>query len=241
MGVIEDAVHRLRQCARPVLFETGIEDTPYSGMGTCFLAKVGPQLFVVTARHVLEGCSLDDLLIFPNEETADSIPFSAGFSVKNPDLLEPDYSDVVVMKVDLSGLRLSEKSLMHAMDLDKASDDWRKGPYEHRFAIFGYPNDSRKVDYDRFTISSTGRLLLARFSGTSSAAFCFELAIEDFGGVDDLNGLSGSPVVSWPRIATDHFHPSFCGIALRGTKTSGKIRFLDAKVVRRILDLTRDT
>lgn len=240
MSAIDDAVTRLRQCAKPVMFETCVENAPYAGVGTCFLVKLGAQLFLVTARHVVEGESLDRLLVFPNEESNESIPFSAGFTVANRDPGDPDCSDFVFVKVHLGNLRLADQSRTHAMDLDKASDSWRTAPFDHRFVLFGYPSQSREFDYDRFKIVSTQRFLVGRFAKMSSASYCYELDIEDFNGVDDLNGLSGSPVVSWPRMIGDHFHPSFCGMVLRGTRTSGKVHFLDAAVLRKALEFARD-
>lgn len=241
MSTIDDAVTRLRLCAKPVLFETGIETTPYAGVGTCFLVKLGPDLFLITARHVVDGISLDQLLVFPNEETEESIPFSEGFTVANRNLEDLDYSDIVVVRVHLPNLRLADRSRMHVVDLGKASDSWRTEPFEHRFVLFGYPNESREVDYDGSKIVSTQRFLVARFSGTSPASYCYELDIEDFNGVDDLNGLSGSPVISWPRTIVNHFHPSFCGMVLRGTRASGKVHFLDAAVLRKALEIARDS
>lgn len=241
MSAIDDVVTRLRLCAKPVLFETRCEDAPYAGVGTCFLVKLGSELFLVTARHVVDGMSLDQLLVFPNEETEESIPFSEGFTIANRNLEDLDYSDLVLVRVHLSGLRIADQSRMHAIDLGKASDSWRTAPFDHRFVLFGYPNESREVDYDGSKIVSTQRFLVARFSGASPASYCYELDIEDFNGVDDLNGLSGSPVISWPHPIGNHFHPNFCGMVLRGTRASGKVHFLDAAVLSKALEIARDS
>lgn len=240
MSAIDDAVARLRLCAKPVLFETGIKDTPYGGVGTSFLVRQGPHVFLVTARHVVEGATLDQLLVFANEETDESVPFSEAFSVANRDPDDPDFSDIVLVRVHLPNLRLADGSKMHTIDLDKASDSWRKAPFGQRFVLFGYPNESREIDYEGGRIISTQRFLVARFSGVSPTSYCYELEIEDFNGTDDLNGLSGSPVLSWPRVIGDNFHPSFCGMVLRGTKESGKVHFLDAGLLRKAIEIAGD-
>jgi len=223
------------------MFETGIDDAPYSGIGTCFLVKLRRHLFLVTARHVVEGMSLDQLLVFPNDETDESIPFAEAFSVTNRNPIDLDFSDLVLVRIHLGNLMIAEQSQMHVIDLEKASDSWRNAPFDHRFVLFGYPNESRKVDYDGFKIMSTQRILVARFSGAIPSSYCYELDIEDFNGVDDLNGLSGSPVISWSRTIGNHFHPSFCGMVLRGTKASGKVHFLDAGVLRKALEIAKDS
>ena len=240
MSAIYDAVTRLRQCAKPVVFETGVGEVPYATVGTCFLVRLGAHLFLVTAKHVVNEMSLDQLLVFPNAESNESIPFSEVLTVANRDPDDPDFSDLVIVKVHLGNLRLAEQSCMHAVDLDKSSDSWRTAPTDHSFFIFGYPNKSRKVDYERFQVVSTQTFLVGRFAGDSLARHCYELDIEDFNGVEEFNGLSGSPVFSWPRKIADNFHPSFCGMVLRGTRTSGKVHFLDAAVLRKGLEFARD-
>lgn len=37
MDSIEKAIIKLGNCAKPILFETELEETPYTGAGTCFL------------------------------------------------------------------------------------------------------------------------------------------------------------------------------------------------------------
>ena len=162
------------------------------------------------------------------------------FTVFNRDPDDSDVSDLVIMKMHLGNLRLAEQSCMYAIDLDVSSDSWRTAPLDHRFAIFGYPHESRNVDDKTFQVVSTQSFLLGQFAGKSLMSHCYELDIEDFNGVENFAGLSGSPVVSWPRKITDNFHPSFCGMVLRGTRTSGKIHFLDAGVLRKVLEYARD-
>ena len=237
---IEEAVWRLRQCAKPIVFDSGNEGFPYATWGTGFLVKLGAQLFFVTANHVLGDMSLDKLLVFPNAESDESIPFSEVFTVANRDPADPDSSDLVILKTHLGNLRLAEQSCLYAIDLDVSSDSWRTAPLDHRFAIFGFPHESRNVDDERFQVVSTQNVLLGRFADNSPMSHCYALDIADFNGVENFDGLSGSPVVSWPRKITDNFHPSFCGMVLRGTRKSGKIHFLDAAVLRKALEFARD-
>ena len=125
---IEEAVWRLRQCAKPIVFDSGNEGFPYATWGTGFLVKLGAQLFFVTANHVLGDMSLDKLLVFPNAESDESIPFSEVFTVANRDPADPDSSDLVILKTHLGNLRLAEQSCLYAIDLDVSSDSWRTAP-----------------------------------------------------------------------------------------------------------------
>ena len=114
----EVALKALRQSAKPVLFETGLDETPYSGAGTGFLALYKNQLYLLTAHHVVKGESLDNLLVFPNDESDESIPFDAWFSVANPDPSDTDYSDLSIVRVAQDKLLIADDSMMHAIRLD---------------------------------------------------------------------------------------------------------------------------
>lgn len=237
MESIEKAIMKLGNCAKPILFETELEETPYSGAGTCFLVKNDVSVFLITARHAIEDCNPHLLSVFPNIESDYSIPFCEAFRVANRDDNDLDFSDIVLLQVDVKVLKLAEGSRMTVLDLNRAADDWRMNPYDHRFVIFGFPNESREVDYENQRIISLQKIILAGFQGESPASYCVELNVEDANGLTDFNGLSGSPVFSYPRILTDRFHPSFCGMVLRGTKQSGRIHFLDARVIRHAIEI----
>jgi len=62
--------------SKPILHETGVEEVPYAGVGTCFLVHCGRSGFIVTAKHVLNGYDAESLLVFPNPQTPISIPFN---------------------------------------------------------------------------------------------------------------------------------------------------------------------
>lgn len=79
--------------------------------------------------------------------------------------------------------------------------------------------------------------VLAGFRAISPANYCFELNIEDAYSTYDFNGLSGFPVFSYPRTLKDSFHPNFCGMVLRGTKESGRLHFLDSRVIRHAIEI----
>lgn len=151
---------KLGLCANPILFKTGFEESPYTGIGTGFLAKLGNYVFLVTARHVIKGCHPNNLCVFPNLETDEFIPFSDAFRVANPDPEDGDFSDIVLCKIDLEKLKLMERSSMTAIDLGRVANDWWLDPIDQRFIIFGYPNEARGID-------------LRKFQNIRNDAYCF--------------------------------------------------------------------
>ncbi len=236
MLTIGEALIQMRLCAKPILFEVGVEDAPYGGLaGTGCMVRFKQDLFLITARHIVKENHLDALLVFPNDETNESIPFKSCW-VPHVNYEDSDCSDFILVRVELEKLIVAERSVMKVLDLERASDDWRSAPHEQRFLIFGYPTEACKIEYHENRIMTTQHLMFGNFVGCSPSGFCYELEVVDFNGVTDLNGFSGSPVLSVPRVFGNHIHPSFCGMAIRGTKESGRIHFLDIAVLRKAIE-----
>lgn len=236
----EAAFRNLRLGAKPILFETGLDETPYAGAGTGFLVLFRSGVYLFTAGHVVDRENLDHLVIFPNDESRESIPFDARFSVLKPDSKRNDFGDLTIIRVALDKLAIADGSMMHAIRLDTVHDRWKTAPSEYQFACFGYPTEGREVDYEKYRIASTQHLLIGRLAQGGAAPHCFELDIDDFNGVSELDGLSGSPVVAIPRPRSGRGDASFCGMAIRGSKVHGRLRFIDAAVLRRALEQALD-
>lgn len=237
----EAALNNLRQSAKPILFETELDEAPYSGAGTGFLALFRNRLYLLTADHVIKGENLDNLLVFPNDKTDESIPFDAWFSVASPNPIHNDYSDLSIVRVAPDKLDIANGSLMHAIRLDTVHDEWKAAPLDYQFAFFGYPKEARGVDYEGCRVASTQHFLVGRLAQDSGSRFCFELEVDDFNGVSDLDGLSGSPVVAIPRARASCTDAAICGMAVRGSKSGGRIRFIDVAVLRKALEQAMDT
>jgi len=237
----EAALTNLRLSAKPILFETGLDEAPYSGAGTGFLVLFRNRIYLLTAHHVIKGENLDNLLVFPNDATDESIPFDAWFTVASPNPMHNDYSDLSIVRVATEKLEIANSSLMHAIRLDTVHDVWKAAPLDYQFAFFGYPKEARGVDYEGHRIASTQHFLVGRLAQESQSPFCFELEVDDFNGISNLDGLSGSPVVAIPRSRTGRKDSTICGMAIRGSKSVGRIRFIDAAVLRKALEQAMDT
>ncbi len=99
----------------PVIIETSFDEWPYAVRGTFFVAEVLSDLYVVTARHVVEG----------NDEKAVFFRYCAGYRsslplnqvIKNKayqDSNSPEYTDVILYRVAKKELN----EVVHTAKLD---------------------------------------------------------------------------------------------------------------------------
>ncbi len=241
MNEFEEKIRKIGRCAKPVLFETDIDEVPYAGAGTTFFVKVGLNLFLISTRHVFGDYPFEKFLVFPNTETDDSVPFTEAFSIANRDPHDPDFSDIVLARVDLKTLHLSDNSNMTVLDLEKASDDWRDDPYNQKYIVFGYPNEKGEIDYEECNIFNCQQLVVCEFDGASPSRHCYKLKILGSNNFSNCDGLSGSPVLAFPLKPNKSSRLSFCGMVLRGTTTSSPLHFIDSKIIRHVIQLAINT
>ena len=69
---------------RPVFFETGVEEAPYAGQGSCFVARLGMAQHVVTLTHVVGSTPAEDILVFPTDDARDALPFRQVHRIDKP-------------------------------------------------------------------------------------------------------------------------------------------------------------
>jgi hypothetical protein len=229
------SLDHLLETVKPVLYETGNEDAPYSGCGTCFLVLHNKQTYIVTAKHVVNGNLGESLMVFPNRNTDLSIPINVQITIDNPDSFDTDYSDIVIYRIDHDQLHIEPGSVMRTVDFSKYDHHWAARHRDSGYYMLGFPVEHRIVNYEEYLVSSTQHLLTGRYFGPSASQYCHEIEFVALNGVTDLNGLSGSPVFcaakgGTPRAAT------FCGMLLRGGAAARRAVFVDAFVINAMLD-----
>lgn len=236
-----EIIDRLRQCARPVIFETGNNDAPYSTAGTAFLVGFRQSLFVLTAAHVVRNCPIDKLLVFPSDKSAKPLRLNTWWPVEgNPD--DPDASDMLIIKADLESIPVSERNegcLIHLTHPQAV--EWFEARDVSQFFLCGYPLVRNGVDYFRSEINTQQFFLAGTYKGKSPPEYCHVLNINNPLNLDDFNGLSGSPVFCQKfenGVATAPIR--FCGMVLLGTAESGLVHFLDAQRLVSVLSVAND-
>lgn len=223
-----------RQCARPVIFETGSVDVPYSISGTAFLVGYRQRLFAVTARHVVGRQPIDNVLIFPSDRARKPLSVVQWWQLPE-DPNDPDRVDLLVMEADIRRISGNDRRTSHAFEIESLPTDWFGARFSSTFFVLGYPTEHNEVDYDALNINTKQYLLKGTYRGVTTTADCHEVSVENPLGLATFNGLSGSPVWCLPAGLGVRMAPVFCGVAIRGTASSKIIRFLSSFVIRSML------
>ncbi|MBW8365592.1 MAG: hypothetical protein K0M39_13680 [Rhizobium sp.] len=224
-------LNHLRQCSRPVVFETGIPSAPYSIAGTAFLVAFHRTLFVITARHVVRDHPVNRLRIFPSDRSIEGLRLSDWWHIEDPKN-DPDSSDILLIRADLTNVPKSIRKSNHLLHLTPPSvSEWFDDRYISRFFLFGYPSATNEADYAHSKLQLQQFFLPGRYVGPSIAHNCHELLIENPLNLSDFNGLSGSPVFCLRNEIAISRQPTFCGMAIRGSARSQRAHFIEASTI----------
>lgn len=240
MTVPLEVLAKLAKSVQPLVFETGIEDFPYSVSGTAFLVGYDGHHYVLTTRHSLNPESIGPICIFPSDTSQHIIPLKDVFFVPREECSE-DFVDLAVMAIDVSHITQEEVAQATLIDLARASGDWKADSQNTEFVVLGYPtdHDHSLVDYENQMLRTDRVILHAKHVGTSIIPHLHEIEISEPYELTTFSGFSGSPIFAWasrPGIPTA---PVLCGMAIRGSSESGRIHFLDRSVLLDALKIKR--
>lgn len=223
----------LTACSLPLLAEGDDEQYPYWFGGTCFLCRYGEKLYAVTAKHCLRDKAKDQVRIQRRPNSPTFITLS-GLFTQNPSSLhreDPDQDDWAVLEA-LDPAEQHDDDLVQPLDLDVVPDAALPPTDQHRFLVRGYPKKICRIEYDACAIKWQAFLGSATYRERPSwSRFCHTVVIDDVSGVESIDGLSGSPLFLVETRPRPHVF-AFAGLALRGSKESSLLHFLEARVVR---------
>lgn len=219
----------LIRCVRPVVFEGEFEEYPYMGQGTCFLARINDELFVVSASHVVGGAAAETLRIFPNDQSDVSVPLDRRCGVREGVKVEDDYADVVCFRIAKSQLTGKLGSSSWFLELNQPKRNLVAGD---PLVVLGYPDESRGVNYDACIIRATGEMVGAEYVGPSVSERCRKLVLTDTGGIENMSGFSGGPVFLIKKCPDGRADISFVGMMLRANIKYG--HFVESEIVRQV-------
>lgn len=230
------------QICRPVLFESVVPDFAYWGKGSSFLISNPNHFYWVTATHVLNnaGASADAIRIFPSDNSRTSLPFNEKYAIHPDSGVEGDYKDVTILRIDLPSFDRSGDAPLIAQDIERAVSGAENLIGSEELWIIGYPAEQNLIDYDSRTIKTTRSTIRAEYVGGSFSNFCHTLRIRSSVKLDNLDGLSGSPIfhMKQERLNGELVHfPILVGMLLSGTASSGIAHFVSSSVIARIVTL----
>ncbi len=233
-----EVIAKLARSVQPLVFETGIADTPYSVSGTTFLVGYEGCPYVLTARHSLNPENPFPICIFPSGTSRHFIPLKDVFFVPR-DKVNEDFVDLAVIAIDTSRITQAEVTQATLIDFVRASGDWEAQAQHAVFVILGYPADNSFVDYDEEMLHTDLATLYARYVGPSSIPFLHEIEILEPHVLTTFSGFSGGPVFAWAPHQGVAPAPILCGMTLRGSSSSGRVHFLDRSVLLDALKVKR--
>lgn len=237
MTVPPEILAKLARSVQPLVFETCIDDFPYSVSGTTFLVGYEGRPYVLTTRHSLNPENLGPICIFPSDTSRHFIPLKDVFFVSREDFSE-DVVDLAVIAIDTSRITEAEVAQATLIDLAQVSGDWVEDAQCSEFFILGYPADHSFVDYDYEMLRTDQITLHARYIGRSFP-YLHEIEVSERHTLNTFSGFSGAPVFAWTSHTGMLAALSFCGMALRGSTESGRIHFLDRSVLLDALKVKR--
>lgn len=232
-------VARLSLSVQPLVFETGVEDYPYTTNGTVFLVGYEGKPYVVTTRHGLNADNPPAICVFPSDTSHHLIPLQNVFSV--PREAQPeDFMDLAVIEIETSASTNSEVNQAILIDLALACEpEWQRNVSDMEFFVTGYPCERSSISEITQELRTDRVTLFGKYVGESPLPYLHLLKIDDRQNLSSFGGLSGGPVFAWKTSSDQRPKPVLCGMGIRGTASSGLIHFLDISVILDALKVKR--
>lgn len=238
---IENA--RFNDVAQPVIFESEYPEFRYWIHGSSVLLSTAEHCYWVTAAHVMEksGAAPGALRIFPADDSTRSLPFDEQYEIQKTFMGDDDFKDLFVLRVNLGRFMSHGDGALVALDVNRhlIGADSLSGSSPLR--LVGYPSANNSVDYEeRSTLNTARTVLCARYLGPGPSDHCHIAELDNAASLSSLDGLSGGPVFSiGSRDAggSEEPGPVMVGLMLRGTAESGRVHFLSASVISRMIRL----
>jgi len=223
----------LESIVRPLVAETGREDTPHAVWGSSFLVGLKRRSFLITTRHGLRPeCGLFPLCV--RSLTGRLFKLIDVFYMPSEDYPE-DHFDIAVVELDMRKLR-SDLGRTPILPLDLGEQQWDRFSEVSPFKVLGFPQDHSFVDYDSGEVVEGLVTLEAEYVGPTTAKWIHQLRVATPPPLSTFSGFSGGPVFLIAREVGRPPIPILAGMALQGTVQSGIVRFVETA---RIVDMVR--
>jgi hypothetical protein len=219
------------EATRPVLFESEEGDYAYFGLGSSALFSSVANIYWVTAKHVIENQRQDirSVRVFPSEGSRCSIPFKALLKIEE-DPNDSDYADLFIAQVNNAEFQNSGDTILTAQRVEDGLLPSSKLCVGDELFVVGFPGESRAVDYEEFKIKYQRSIYVGKYAGDAIMRYCHKISFRTDHGLNDFNGLSGSPV--YKMLSTGNIvQPIVVGILLRGTASSSSGYFVESDVL----------
>lgn len=209
-------LERFLGTATPLVFWTVNTGEPWFG-GTCFRIRHERRLFVVTARHCIEGrVDISRARIQCGGLENEYFPLVSWHLMGTRSSEDTDQGDLAIFEVGCDLMTQGELDRVAALDADR--DCWR--PVLRRgqaLLVEGYPSAISEMDYDLQRWVRGSRKLRAVYSGQSGLKGVAQIKCLDVSSYSDLDGFSGAPVFAIQKLTPDDYSAGFVGMMIRAS------------------------
>jgi hypothetical protein len=234
LQIMEPKIMTMEQffrCTLPVISEHPEVEWKHSFGGTAFLVRYKDRLFAVTANHVIQTHHSDPhrICILSSPVVKEFLPLKEIVTPK----IDASHADIAIIEIDEAKLSNPE---IFPIKLDELN---RSNIFDKTHSILcfrGYPFCLSEIDYENEIMKFCGYYAETSYRGLSSQALCHEIDFIDLSEVENLNGLSGSPLLHVIKTGSQSFEYDFAGMLIQGTKKSKIGHFIDSSAVYAALD-----
>jgi hypothetical protein len=218
----------LCSCARPLVFETGIEEAPHSVFGSSFLVGYRGRVFVITARHVLQPEAQTHALCV-RSPTGRLLPPKDVFFCPIGSVSD-DWADLAAVEIDLSQTSgdMGETRIVLISD---QQEDWMTMRHVSPFIVVGFPNQHTFMDFETGEVVEGLVELQGSYARPAESLYLHEIKIQSPPPLESYSGFSGCPVFMVKYFIGAPALPVLCGVAVQGSVESGIVRFVETSIL----------
>ncbi len=212
--------------AIPVIIETGSVEWPYSVRGTFFTIKINDELYVVTARHVVEGNEVNAVFFRYRSDSRFSLPLD--IEIKNTSYTDensPEYMDVIMYRVKKDEI---EENISYAF-YDFVNEPWKSLKADDNLIIRGYPSTLQKTQANG--VKEQAVIINGKYLNQSRILNCHNMALFPTEEFTFHDGYSGSPV-----FLLKDAQLNFVGVLVKADSYNNKALFVDGSVLLQMVN-----
>jgi hypothetical protein len=212
-------------CAAPLIFRDADGENPFFG-GTCFRTRFDGRIYVITARHCITNSDVD----LEKTRVECAVPERIYLPLKSYHLIgtrlpEADHSDIAILEADIDRMDVQDRDSLPTLDLSSClfPHEFETG---YSLVVEGFPYRLGNMDYEERRWLRGSQKLEARYEGPAEN----ELATSKLSFVgkqetEDLDGISGAPVLAFKQATVGKLDVRFAGMIIR------KRYFINADVI----------
>ncbi len=211
-----EEVEYLLGVAKPLVFVSAKTSEPWFG-GTCFRVRHKGHLFVVTARHCIDGrVDIGKDQIHCGGLENEYLPLVSWHLICTRTSDDTDGGDMAFFEIGSDLMTKEELNRVVALDTDRHCWSHSLLP-KQSLVVEGYPSTLQEMDYSSRRLLRRSQKLRAVYLGQSEFKGVARINFPDISSNSDLDGFSGGPVWAIQQLEPDCYQVGFVGMMIRAS------------------------